>query len=869
MANKKKVVVVGNCQARPIATLLEAMSEEIEVTKVAIVHLLNSEQEAEYKPFFEEADYIIAQLVSDNYPCEFVRSDKLSNQYGNKVIKVINLFFNGYFPDWRYLRIPTGGTLHGPMGDYHNSIIFHGWRNKKSIDSVIQKLKSQTYYSKIYMDADRASLNELVRREKNSDVNIVSYIKRIYKEKKLFFTFNHPTLELLSEYTKNIIAKLGLPLTSIKVPNREEPLDSLIISVIPLYKDLIGENIYQGMGELSSIGPYKYKGKKEYKIDFLVEEFYRFYDLNHGFDLKSLPATLDEKSVRFEIDSILYGESDLTEELAIKLSEDYILSSSIKLDYTDLEYIILFSSVDERIKARFFTLLIKLLVQDNKWSRLISLVASNTHIVRYPFVNAAICDAFFYNPDVFKQKCDENLQKIISCISQYQITINRLKIISVDNKSKFNEFRNNVRKYCDINNLNQCVIMFNAFLCYEDLKGYYLDFICLVEFKVGENDENYLSILIKLFDFFGVDFQTDMLILFLENKNIFLFDLIVSKSKFRNEIINSIELNESIKLEDKYLARRLLSTNRRFPSTKVKARLNEVKPKLAVCISGQLRGYKQTFQSINDALAPFFDFDVYISTWSSVGSRLPYPLVAADRVFEGSFLKCFKSVLSSGNVTWNDFCLMYPTLLTALQDNNSIDKDYINSAFKGANEVFLDIEDDITVELLSNQEKMYYKIARCYEMLEHNGKEEDYDFVLRARPDRKIEINDLSKLSDMLDIESSELFVDAPSRLHFFKGMTVGDTLAFGTPGIMSKYSIFYNHVKTEKIVIRPHNELAYYLYSLSIDTLTSAIIATGFYNPRLPQKTILEAIETDSSHRDSKVDKLFIEALTEDCLKK
>jgi hypothetical protein len=48
----KKVVVVGNCQARPIATLLEKMSDEIEVTKVAIVHLLKSEQDDESAHLF-------------------------------------------------------------------------------------------------------------------------------------------------------------------------------------------------------------------------------------------------------------------------------------------------------------------------------------------------------------------------------------------------------------------------------------------------------------------------------------------------------------------------------------------------------------------------------------------------------------------------------------------------------------------------------------------------------------------------------------------------------------------------------------------------------------------------------------------------
>jgi hypothetical protein len=864
MANKKKIVVVGNCQARPIATLLEAMSHEVEVTKVAIVHLLNSDQESEYSPFFEDADYIIAQLVNDNYPCEFVRSDNLSNQYGKKVIKIINLFFNGYFPDWKYLRIPNRGTLHGPMGDYHNSIIFNGWKNKEPIDSVVKKLNSETYYSKIYTDAETASLTELVIREKRADVDIVSYIKSAYKENKLFFTFNHPSLELLSKYTKNILARLKLSFSNQDFKEENEPLDNIIMSPMPKFTGLRGSGIYQGTGERNSIFPYKYKGRKEYKVGCLVEEFYNYYDLDHHFDLKSLPISLDDENVKFDINSILYKESELTEKLAVKLDEDYVLSSSIKISFSDLEYIILFSSIGERIKARFFAIFIKLLARESDWSFLVNLVASNTHLVKYSFVNAAICDVFFYNSEIFETPCDENLKEIFSSISQYKITINRLKILSFDNGDKFSEFRGNVEKYCDFTNFNSNVIMFNGLLCFEHLKEYYLNSLPSVDFKVGDNDENYLSILLKLFDFFGFDFQADFIISLLENKKIFLFDLILSKSKLKNEIISIIELKKSISLEDKYLARRILSTNSSFHSTSIKIRSDEKKPRLAVCISGQLRGYKQTFQNINNTLTPFFDFDVYISTWSSVGSRLPYPLVAADRVFEGHFLKCFKDAISSGDITWDEFCLMYPSLLTSLQDNNGIDKDFIYSAFKGANKVVLDIEDDKSIGLTSNQDKMYYKIQKSYQMVEHN---KDYDFILRTRPDRKIAINNDSKLADMLDYESDNLFLDAPSRLHFFKGMTVGDTLAFGTPYTMDKYSNFYNYAKAKDIVIRPHNELAYYLYSLSIDTLTSEISPTGFYNPRLSKKAILQAIKTDSSNRDNKIDRLFSEALAADCI--
>ena len=134
--NKKKVVVVGNCQARPIASLLEKMSDEIEVTKIAIVHLLQKGQESEYKKNFEEADYILTQVIADNYPCEFVTTRDLRGKYGGKVVTIVNLFSKKQHPDWIYLRDDNRKHLLGPLQEYHNLTIIKCWFFEKTISET-------------------------------------------------------------------------------------------------------------------------------------------------------------------------------------------------------------------------------------------------------------------------------------------------------------------------------------------------------------------------------------------------------------------------------------------------------------------------------------------------------------------------------------------------------------------------------------------------------------------------------------------------------------------------------------------------------------------------------------------------------------
>lgn len=235
------------------------MSDEIEVTKVAIVHLLSSDQEAEYKPFFEEADYIIAQLVASNYPCEFVRTDLLEQSYGHKLVKIVNLFC---YADTPYLRnLPK--SLRGaepPFGDYHFPSVYECWENGKDINTAVLELNKQS--NNVTKQAE--SYEELAAREKLADVAIVDYIKNA--KHRLFHTFNHPRNDLLLEYTKRIFKHLNL---------EEQPIDkkqegAFLGQFVPFIKS--GENP-------------EHKLVKDKKVEFkttqeLVKEFYGFYEKN-------------------------------------------------------------------------------------------------------------------------------------------------------------------------------------------------------------------------------------------------------------------------------------------------------------------------------------------------------------------------------------------------------------------------------------------------------------------------------------------------------------------------------------------------------------------------------------------------------------
>jgi hypothetical protein len=287
----KKIVVVGNCQARPIAKILEALNPKIEVTATAIVHLLKQRQFEEYKEYFQEADLIVSQLVNDAYPCKFVRTNFLKAHYGTKVISIVNLFYSGYTPDWFYIRIPGEGPLRGPMGDYHNRTIFESWQQGESEETAVQLLNDVSFNQRYRFEVQR-SLKELHEREKVVDVRISDVIHSKMKRQRLFYTFNHPAMNLIESYSRRVLQYADIKRRpSLIFRKQPEMLDQFIPLVNPAI-NLPNGKYHQHRGVDYAYDPEKriiIGRQKSYDSKTIVNHFYTIYNkFGEVLDLKSL-----------------------------------------------------------------------------------------------------------------------------------------------------------------------------------------------------------------------------------------------------------------------------------------------------------------------------------------------------------------------------------------------------------------------------------------------------------------------------------------------------------------------------------------------------------------------------------------------------
>ena len=250
-----KIAVVGNCQANPLGNVLSVMTDDVQVTKTAIVHLLNSGQEGEYAPAFEDADVILAQRVADTYPCSFVRSAELKAKYGGKVVTWPNLYYAGYNPELMYIRQPSGKPLPGPLGDYHVRTILHAWQAGLKVERCVGLINDYDYNAGAYGQIPARSLEDLRGRESETDVQISDFIEERVGRQRLFFTFNHPTAALLIHVAYLLLRRLELAV------------------VRPIDADIAGEPLNQ------FIAPLNCYSSKALKVTFTYSAAYKGLDL--------------------------------------------------------------------------------------------------------------------------------------------------------------------------------------------------------------------------------------------------------------------------------------------------------------------------------------------------------------------------------------------------------------------------------------------------------------------------------------------------------------------------------------------------------------------------------------------------------------
>lgn len=211
------------------------------------------------------------------------------------------------------------------------------------------------------------------------------------------------------------------------------------------------------------------------------------------------------------------------------------------------------------------------------------------------------------------------------------------------------------------------------------------------------------------------------------------------------------------------------------------------KPKVAICLSGQLRGYEKALatwrRSILRAIEPVF----FVHSWTGIGRSDAQPFRSVLPFAGNAFPEAYRQVaLSIGYDAMRD---KYPAIFEALARGNVATVEHLKAVYE-TDHVVLEDDTDAQFASFSNQQKMHYKIRAADQLAQACG---GFDLHMRLRGDLAINLVGF----DWRDLASAcaqrpVIFAEKPYGLHY-NNLMIGDQCAVASPDAMNVYAGTWN----------------------------------------------------------------------------
>lgn len=246
------------------------------------------------------------------------------------------------------------------------------------------------------------------------------------------------------------------------------------------------------------------------------------------------------------------------------------------------------------------------------------------------------------------------------------------------------------------------------------------------------------------------------------------------------------------------------------PAVPVKRRL-----RVAICVSGQLRGYQQAVRTWTHLGLQDHDVSVFVHVWKAIGRNW-------QRIwfFTRSNKMMYDTLVGpSGLAFLRD---RYPTLAAAAEaaaaEGNDAREDELKAVY---NTDFVRIEDDTRDQFRNrhNLWKMHYKVDQSHKLALEDGRA--FDLIIRLRPDREFLPGSAPDWNAIHAESQARRIVYTDSPYLFTERQTwLGDQFAVGTQDVMDVYTGVYSDMEEFTRAgafppdvpdhIRPHTNLFY-----------------------------------------------------------
>lgn len=305
----------------------------------------------------------------------------------------------------------------------------------------------------------------------------------------------------------------------------------------------------------------------------------------------------------------------------------------------------------------------------------------------------------------------------------------------------------------------------------------------------------------------------------------------------------------------------------KFPDKTKKVNTGNKRLSVAICVSGQLRGYEEALRTWKELNLESINVDYFVSIWSDMGRKFPTPS-HAGRNFDEPFRSGFISEFAIDGP--ESFWVKYPNLKSLFLRDMEVDAELVAERY-APEKLEIENEDELSLSFKDNQERMYYKVEKCFNLI--GSKLHDYDLVIRIRPDKAFKESkkkfDWNKVYE--DCLNGIIYTDRGAFINIHGGVGCSDQIAIGTPTAINVYSSLWSkHINKEKDKLLPgeprklksHVKLGFVLlksgyFIRSIDKFASPLLKP--LDPkRISNKEIYEELCKDVNEDDVRGGKLL-----------
>jgi len=207
---RRKILVLGNCQARPLSACLGVLAEDVAATGVETPTTSFedkiSARDSEVLGTLQAQEYILLQpyllpLFQQNLP---------------DLLPRIRLFpvlaFAAFHPDLVYVQIKSlQQHLVGPLNHYHSAIALWGFRQGLSVPQTVKLFNEHSYRTLGYFDYWEASHQAMINEGLMANMPLDDHLARWQRSGCFMHSVNHPQLSVTADVAVTLLSNLGIP----------------------------------------------------------------------------------------------------------------------------------------------------------------------------------------------------------------------------------------------------------------------------------------------------------------------------------------------------------------------------------------------------------------------------------------------------------------------------------------------------------------------------------------------------------------------------------------------------------------------------------------------------------------------------------